>query len=402
MTSPRNVLIATIQPAGGGVPAMVKAVIDYLRQRDYTVTLAYYEPYSVSPECSVPLHCLFSRKPSSKFSEYYEAPCVGIGSYLPELEFTHYKPSDQWRELIERHDVHLTVSGSCLAALPFVQSATPFMAWIASDWHGDREHRVKTFPWYRRLVDQTIIRFMTQRLERKIIGSNNLVALSEHTQTALNQKVQYDAVADVLPMPIDTDYFAPNPRLKPEASDGYRIGFFGRFEDPRKNIGLLVRSFATLVKTIPQLELVLIGDRLSDHTIGLAEQLGVLDKIIVHPYISGDKLLESIHSLDVFILPSYQEGLCIAALEAMSCGVPVVSTRCGGPESYVAHGENGLLVKSDPEAMSKAILQLLSDDDLRLRYAENARKTIIQRFSKQALATVFWALFDKHFDQSED
>jgi len=397
MTHSRRVLISTIQPAGGGVPAMVKSVVDYLRQRDYMVTLGYYEPYSVSPECSVPLHKIFIKKPSTKSQQYYDCRCVGIGCYLPELEFTHYQSHSHWRELIEQHDAHMMVSGSCLAALPFVLSATPFLAWVASDWQGDRAHRVKTFPWYRRLVDQTLITFMTKRLEKKIINTECLVALSEHTQTILNKQVGATAVKSVLPMPIDTDRLTPQPRR----TKNHRIGFIARFEDPRKNISLLIQAFSNVIKTHSQLELVLIGDRLSESSIRLAEKLGVFDNIRVHPYLTGDALLEQIRSIGVFVLPSHQEGLCIAALEAMSCGVPVISTRCGGPETFIEHGKNGLLVEMNPQSMADAILRLLSDQDLYLSYAENARETIVDRFSKQALASDFWALFDQSFNCSQ-
>jgi len=77
--------------------------------------------------------------------------------------------------------------------------------------------------------------------------------------------------------------------------------------------------------------------------------------------------------------------------------VPVVSTCCGGPESYIESGENGLLVASDVDSMAAAILQLLSDEQRRLSYAENARETVLRDFSKQAQENVFWTLFDDQF-----
>jgi len=380
---------------------MVKAVVDFLRARDIVATLAYYEPYSVSPECSVPLSRLFTGRSSTvKYSDYYGCDCVGIGCYLPELEFTHYLPNRHWQALIKQHDYHMVVSGSCLAALPFVKTSTKFLAWIASDWQGDRAHRVSTFPWYRRLIDSTLITFMCQRLERQVIASNSLIALSEHTQRMLNQRLDSRVVKDIFPMPIDTERLVPQPVQK-IASDhqrsNYRIGFIGRFEDPRKNIALLIRAAAKLIRSLPELMLVLVGDQLSEPHARLATELGVADNLRIFPYLEGDELLEKSRSLDLFVLPSHQEGLCIAALEAMSCGVPVVSTCCGGPESYIESGENGLLVASDVDSMAAAILQLLSDEQRRLSYAENARETVLRDFSKQAQENVFWTLFDDQF-----
>ena len=57
---------------------------------------------------------------------------------------------------------------------------------------------------------------------------------------------------------------------------------------------------------------------------------------------------------DLFVIPSHQEGLCISALEAMACGVPVVSTRCGGPEDFVLPDRTGLLVPHQAPALAAA------------------------------------------------
>jgi glycosyltransferase involved in cell wall biosynthesis len=60
-----------------------------------------------------------------------------------------------------------------------------------------------------------------------------------------------------------------------------------------------------------------------------------------------------------FVLPSYEEGFGMVILEAMACGIPVVSTRCGGPNDIVLDGENGYLVDiGDVNAMAEKILAL--------------------------------------------
>lgn len=390
----KKVLISTIQPVAGGVPVMLRFVLECLQQRQFDITIAYYEPYSVSPDLSVPLFKIPFVRPDTRDAEYLGYSCVGIGCWLPELEFTHYWATSHWRQLVDANDVHIVVSGSSLAALPFVQTQTPFLAWVASDWLGDRQHRVRQFPWFRRLIDRFFVSPVVKKLERRIIASNNLVALSEHTRKALNGLVSYHAVEDILSMPIDTEHFQPSVSSK-DNIERYQIGFVGRFEDPRKHICLLFECVNQLRESIPNIELVLVGDQLSTSSQQLIDSLGIAQYITVVPHVDNTDLPEVLQQLQLFVLPSYQEGLCIAAIEAMSCAVPVVSTRCGGPESYIIDGENGLLCEHNSASLTKAILQLFSDDETRIRYACASREVIIQRFSKKAQTDKFLQLFDQ-------
>ena len=387
-----KVLITTIEPVSGGVPSMLRVIIDALHQRDYAITLAYYSPYSVNPNLSVPAFKLFQRKPSIKSDSFYGCDSVGVGCWLPEFEFTHHWLSKRWQTLIDQHELHMTVSGSCLASLPYVQTNTPFFAWIATDWLGDRQDRVQKFPFLRRLVDTLVIKPVLRRVERKVIASGNLVALSSYTQLQLNNACFDGAVENVLPMPIDTSSFTP--QTKAEKSN--RICFVGRFSDPRKNIRLLLQSAAQIVKRIPDLEVYLIGDTLSEELQQYSEKMQISQNITVIDYLSRDELTQVLPTCDVFVLPSYQEGLCIAAMEAMSCGVPVVSTRCGGPEMYIEDGVNGALVDFDVPQMSEAILNLLTNDHVRVEYAHQARKLIEEEFNHAVQTSTFWALFDQY------
>jgi glycosyltransferase involved in cell wall biosynthesis len=97
------------------------------------------------------------------------------------------------------------------------------------------------------------------------------------------------------------------------------------------------------------------------------------------------------------VLPSHQEGLCISALEAMACGVPVVSTRCGGPEEFVIPDVTGSLVGDDPREMAEAIASILVDRDLRLRMSLAARALVEDRYSVSHADAVFAKAFKAAF-----
>ena len=98
---------------------------------------------------------------------------------------------------------------------------------------------------------------------------------------------------------------------------------------------------------------------------------------------------DCLQTLDVFILPSHQEGLCIAALEAMACGVPVVSTRCGGPEEFVVPDVTGYLVEAQPQEMARAVAAIISEPDLRSRLSVAARRLVEQRYARAPVEAAF-------------
>lgn len=84
-------------------------------------------------------------------------------------------------------------------------------------------------------------------------------------------------------------------------------------------------------------------------------------------------------SYDIFVHPSYLEGLGTAILDAQAVGLPVIATRTGGIPEIVSHGENGILVPPrDPRALADAICDLAANPELRRRLGESARASVEQ------------------------
>jgi glycosyltransferase involved in cell wall biosynthesis len=113
-------------------------------------------------------------------------------------------------------------------------------------------------------------------------------------------------------------------------------------------------------------------------------------RVTALPHLDRVSYREFLRSLDVFVVPSDQEGLCIAALEAMACGCPVVSTRCGGPEEFVVDGETGFLVDHDPVDLGRRIVEVVSDRPMRTRLGANARQLVVDRYTQTAFETRLW------------
>jgi glycosyltransferase involved in cell wall biosynthesis len=367
-----------LAPAKGGVHAMTNFAVRAIEASGFEAVLAFYPTYSATPALSVPSFRLLQRRPGHQLAFDAEGRELhAIGAWLPELEFTHYLPTRAWRELMDDCDAYMVVSGNALAATPFHLAGRPYLAWIATDWAGDRRDRVRAFPWPRRVLDACVNSPVIRRLERALLRGGRVVALSAHTARALDACARTHVSAAQLPVPVDVDLFTP----RPAARVAGRLGFAGRFNDPRKNIALLLEAAAQLRRDGEDVHVVLMGD-MPDATVReTVRACGLDNHVSFHAGLSRTQMRDLMQTLDVFVLASHQEGLCISALEALACGVPVVSTRCGGPEEFVLAGVSGELVDSTPAAMAQAQRRILRDAALRDRLATGGRRLVEERYS---------------------
>lgn len=386
MTSIRA-LITTIQPVDGGVPTMTRWVCKILMDLNITPVLAWYAPWRNQPELSVPFYKVLKHRPRSirqSALEKYEG--FGIGSWLPELEFTHYLPTKKWKDLIGECQLHLSVSGNPLCATPYVLMNTPFLAWVATPWEADRRNRVKSFKLPRRVLDSVLNKPVLALLERKILCSRygNIVSLSHYTAREFT-KISGKQLNHVMLMPVNSTVFYPDY----SKTIPWRIGFTGRFCDPRKNIGLLLFAAKMIRLMGHNIEVFLVGDKDYLEIIPLIQSLGLEKHVQCFPHMEPVELAGLLRSLDIFVIPSYQEGLCISALEAMACGVPVISTRCGGPEDYVITNQTGLIVENNADSLSKSIKGLCQNREKRNMLALNSYKWIQEHASEDKTQSVF-------------
>lgn len=395
----RSMLIHTIAARDGGVPQMVRFALETLHADGWHVELAYYEPYSQSPDLSTPSFALGRRRPGCRReSGLSGVPAHAMGAWLPELEFTHYWPRKQWRALMAQFSHHLVVSGNALAGTAVARSGQAYTAWIATDFDGDRKDRIASFPWPRRMVDRLLNGPVARHLERQVLRKGAVLALSGHTRLVLNKAAGEEVVRDVLPAPIDCDVFRPDAdKVLPG-----RIGFSGRLNDPRKNLTLLLDALELARSRGAPLTAVLIGCAASPELQEALNRRKLTAAVELLPYMDQPSLAMELRRLDVYALPSHQEGLCIAALEAMASAVPVVSTRCGGPEDYVRHGENGFLTDFRADEMAELLVRIVADRRLRDRLARTARADVERNYSRSTAAAVLLRTIHEAGPASQD
>ncbi|MFN3476312.1 MAG: glycosyltransferase family 4 protein [Candidatus Methylomirabilales bacterium] len=156
--------------------------------------------------------------------------------------------------------------------------------------------------------------------------------------------------------------------LPPEA---FLIGSVGRLE-PIKGPRYLLEAFQALAPRFPHLSLAFVGEgELLPELRSYAKSEGLADRVLFLGW--RDDVPVLLHAFDLFVLPSLNEGMGRALVEAMATGLPIVATRaCGIPEVV---GEAGLLVEAgNARALADGIEQLLLDPALRSRLGVMARE----------------------------
>ncbi|MEA5622830.1 glycosyltransferase family 4 protein [Nostoc sp. UHCC 0251] len=146
----------------------------------------------------------------------------------------------------------------------------------------------------------------------------------------------------------------------------------------RKGTFDLIEAFANLSDNQRKCtQLVIAGDGEIEKAQQLAASLNLADQVTFLGWINSEKRDEVLSQADVFILPSYNEGLPLAILEAMGWGLPVISTPVGGISELVVSNQNGLLVTpGDIQQLSEAMKLLIENETLRLSLGSVARKTV--------------------------
>ena len=140
---------------------------------------------------------------------------------------------------------------------------------------------------------------------------------------------------------------------------------------------------------------VLAGDGDVDGVRKTLDQKGLNDIASVPGWISGDKKLGLLQEADIYILPSYQEGLPISILEAMSAGLPIISTPVGGIPDAVTDGENGYLIEpGDFEALASKILSLSKDQNLWKKFSLRSSEIAKQKFHMSRVETELANMYD--------
>ncbi len=215
-------------------------------------------------------------------------------------------------------------------------------------------------------------------------GADAVTAVSGYMAREARGRLGIGREVRVIPNFVDPDAFSPAPCGALEGDSGRDVVVIhvSNFR-PVKRIQDLVYAMRIVVKRAPDARLMLVGDGPERHSIErLIESLGLRRHVLVTGYRSD--VANLMRCSDVAVLCSETESAPLTLLEGMSSGLPFVATSVGGVPEIVRDGFNGFLVPTKhPEAIAERIVELNEDPGLRRRLGEEARRTILERYTAE-------------------
>ena len=239
-------------------------------------------------------------------------------------------------------------------------------------------------------------------------GIDHYVAVSRRLLENIREQNLLDTdKASVIYNGVDMTRFEASPQWDLRKSLGVAdnallVGSLGNIRSA-KAYHVLIDAAARLIPGYPQLHFVIAGDKkkagLMNQLISQTERLGIQQHIHFVGFVQDSAAF--LQQMDLFVLSSSSEGFSIATIEAMASGLPVLVTRCGGPEEIIIPGQNGLMVDPDnPEALAHGLVQYIEASDLRHKMALEGRAHANTTFSLDRMLDSYDSVYRKLIKQS--
>jgi glycosyltransferase involved in cell wall biosynthesis len=195
----------------------------------------------------------------------------------------------------------------------------------------------------------------------------------------------------VIPHGIDSQKFYPS---KTEKKQDIKLLYVGNLEK-RKGLYYLIEAIRLVVDKHRNVKLFLVGKGSEkDELISHISRLQLEEYVQLCGFLDDDSLLKFYQSSDIFVFPSLKEGFGFVLLEAMACGIPVISTNVSAMPEVV--GDSGILVNPrDPEDLSKKIIFLLENEDQRKVLSQKSLDRIKNHFSWERIVGLYLTKYNE-------
>lgn len=215
-----------------------------------------------------------------------------------------------------------------------------------------------------------------------------LITVSE--SLASNIKERFGVEATVIPNMVDTECF--NYVDSKKESDDYVFVSTGGLI-LRKNMDMLIDSFNAAFKNMEKVKLYIFGEGVNRSKLEkMIIEYGLTRQVFLMGLRDRKEIAKRMRESDCFVLASKLETFGVAYIEALAAGLPVIATRCGGPEEFVT-SQNGILIGvDDSKGLTDAMLEMYNTTN---RFdKERISKEIVEKFSPQAVAHQLEIIYD--------
>ena len=225
---------------------------------------------------------------------------------------------------------------------------------------------------------------------------NHLIAVSTSLkETALKLGLPAKK-GTVLPSPFGIDISANlRPQIKKKKNHSpLVIVYVGNLAVP-KRVDIILKALHLIQSKNFKVKLDVIGDgNLRNDLEELVANLGLSEEVVFHGAIAHDQIEPRLQKADIFVHCSEMEGLPVAIIEAMVCGLPVIAANVGGIPEVVEHNYNGYLLEpEDVHGFSDGITRLASDWKLREKFSERSLEIVEKRLNKQSILSSLSRLY---------
>jgi glycosyltransferase involved in cell wall biosynthesis len=247
-------------------------------------------------------------------------------------------------------------------------------------------------------------RYHTTFLLRNLIdNSTKSINISSGTLKACLDLGLGEDKFEIIPFGVNTNFFRPINTPKDE--NLFKILSVGYFIE-RKGFEYLIRAMSYVLRKHSNVKLTIVGSGpLEKKLKDLLKELKLEDKVKIIKNVSDQELLNLYNSSNLFVLPSIidsqgnTEGLGLVLMEAMACGLPVIGSNVGGIPDIIKDGDTGLLVEEkDVDGLSRTILDLIKDEELRKRIALEGYNEVRRNFSWEKIAKSYLKVYNGVFE----
>jgi D-inositol-3-phosphate glycosyltransferase len=390
---------------GGGVPSVADFICQVIERNDAFDFRLISLSMSAVDEISLEV-----RRPASWWKGVRSDPGVWrgrsftrVGVFASELEFQRFRPRAALAALLEGCDLIQVVCGSPAWANAVVGLGKPVSLQVATRAKVERRRRDarprNLIGWWRKAMTQ-----VTDYLDDRALGRVDAIQLENLWMLDYSRELnKANKSVDIryAPPGVNAKLFRPLSE-RPSLRNSY-ILCVGRLDDPRKNIGLLLQAFYLLPASLAHVRLVTAGSgRPPPDYWACVETMGLQDRVSHIHMPKTEELVQLYQKAAVFALASDEEGLGIVVLEAMACGLPVVATRCGGPDGIISDCKDGFLVPlDDAPAMAERLAALCADANLNRNIGQRARHTIEERYAEEVVGQAFVEVWERLLKKAE-
>jgi glycosyltransferase involved in cell wall biosynthesis len=192
--------------------------------------------------------------------------------------------------------------------------------------------------------------------------------------------IEYGVACNIVPNIIDLHRFSKQADAHEVSKVGFPHIIVTRNLEPIYDVGSALKAFRQVLERMPEAHISIAGSgderpRLES----LARELGISERVTFTGRLDNEHMVRLYRSADVMVNTSLVDNMPNSILEALACGIPVVSTNVGGVPYMVNHGEHALLVPpGDPQAMADAVIRLCDESQLKDRMVKAGRDLVSQ------------------------